>query len=184
MSRLIKASLKDEFESILDFITNQDTFDEVFYDDNDNEYSCRSLSLIETEFYYVDSESGDDASRVVDNVDIKTIDDIEKIFNELKDEADTDTFVREGYVGDINTDDDLLEELFWDIADCNDPTTLTRESDEWIYKVRVEFDKITINLFNKEEDTKSSVIYTDDEFNDIEIDDFITDITEACYYAY
>lgn len=77
--------LKNKFENILNFIINQDTFEEVFYDGNGNEYNCCSFSLVETEFRYVDSKNGKDSEKVVDNVNIKTVNDIEKIFNELKD---------------------------------------------------------------------------------------------------
>ena len=186
LSGIYLNTLSENFENILESIKNQDTFDEVFYDDDGNEYSCRSYNLTETEFYYVDIEDNDSA-KIVDNKSINSVEDIENIFKSLAEECEQG-FVIEGYVGDITTDDDILEDLYYDIMDYvsyNETVPFMRkDGNEWSYIIDTKNDKIIVDVYNEQDDINSSNEYTIDEFSELELQDFIDEVTELCYYAY
>lgn len=186
MSRLIKASLNDDFENILNFIKNQDTFDEVFYDDDDNEYNCISTSSVETEFYFISNETEEDAAVIINNDNINSVEDIEQIFNNLK--SETEGLVKEGYIGDIQTDDEVLANIYYDIMDAidagSDRFSASEECDEWSYFIKQKGDIIEIKVENMDEQTYTNKTYTVDDFIDWSVRDFIEEVQELCYYTF
>ena len=185
MSRLIKASLEDNFTAIFDFIYNQDTFDEVFYDDDDNEYNCSAVSLVETEFYFFNADTDENATIIVDNNEINSVKDIEKIFDKLKDE--TEGLIKEGYIGDITTDDDILENIYYDIMDAIDSNNkvpyISENGSEWRYLVNQKGDNIVVTVYNQDDETSAYNTYSTDSFSDLSCQDFIEEVQELCYYT-
>ena len=61
---------------------------------------------------------------------------------------------------------------------------MRKDGNEWSYIIDTKNDKIVVDVYNEQDDINSSNEYTIDEFSELELQDFIDEVTELCYYAY
>lgn len=91
------------------------------------------------------------------------------------------TITKKAYFDDIN--EDILLEIYDDILNGNyNFKSIADDSTDWEYKVSGRGNKVAVTLSNESEDISNTTTFDLDEFEDLDENDFVEQVTEF-YYA-